>query len=192
MIKKCPIGRNPAYPGPSQTLKMFASSVSFGYPETLIKPDEQVDFKTMNQAYSYVGFELLEGRRLVPQCYTIRNCIGDSRKGDSKSECGVTLLNWQFEASLDMLSWEILDKRVHYPNLKIMKGPPSKIVQSLTPKGAISTWGIDQKKCSAKFGYKYFRIVQIGTNYEGGYNMGLSALEIYGLSNEASNWEQRN
>ncbi len=61
LIKKCPVGRNPAYPGPSQTLKMFASSVSFGYPETLIKPDEQVDFKTMNQAYSYVGFELMEG-----------------------------------------------------------------------------------------------------------------------------------
>lgn len=82
----------------------------------------------MNQAFSYIGFELLGGRRLVPTCYTIRNCIGDLARGDSKAESGLTLLNWQFEASLDMISWQILDKRVYYPEQEVMRGPPSPMV----------------------------------------------------------------
>ena len=85
----------------------------------------------------------MRGRRLVPTCYTIRNIIGDISPGDSKSESGISLLNWQFEASQDMLSWQILDKRVHYPEAQIMRGPPSPQVQMLTKKGAVSSWGID-------------------------------------------------
>jgi hypothetical protein len=92
--KQCPLGINPAYPGPAQNLKMFASSVRTGYPESLVNPTEQTDFKTMNQAYSYVGFELLGGRRLTPSCYTIRNCIGDMKEGEDRSECSITMLNW--------------------------------------------------------------------------------------------------
>jgi hypothetical protein len=45
-------------------------------PETLIYPEEESDFKTLNQAFSYVGFEILGGRRLIPACYTVRNCFG--------------------------------------------------------------------------------------------------------------------
>jgi len=58
----------------------------------------------------------------------------------------------------------------------------------------VSTWGIDAGRLSEEEqlqGFKYFRIVQIGTNYEGGYNLGLSGLEIYGLSNDAANWEMK-
>ena len=84
---------------------MFASSVSIGYPECLTNPNEKADFKTMNQAFSYVGVELLGGKRLVPSCYTLRNCLGDDISGDCKSETGITMLNWQFEASFDMLTW---------------------------------------------------------------------------------------
>jgi len=54
--------------------------------------------------------------------------------------------------------------------------------------------GIDAGRLSEEEqlqGFKYFRIVQIGTNYEGGYNLGLSGLEIYGLSNDAANWEMK-
>jgi hypothetical protein len=119
--------------------------------------------------------------------------IGDTVPGDSKAESGSTLLNWQFEASVDMVSWVILDKRVHYPERDIMRGPPSLKVQDLTKKEAVSTWGIDPFAVSPleqEQGFKYFRIVQIGTNYEGSYNLALSALEIYGLSNDARNWEQ--
>lgn len=49
---------NPAYPGPHQSVKVFASSVKLGFPESIIFPEEKSDFKTMNQAFSYVGFEL--------------------------------------------------------------------------------------------------------------------------------------
>ena len=67
---------NPAYPSPQQTVKMFASGVKLGYPESLLFPEEQADFKTLNQAYSYVGFELCGARRFVPSCYTFRNGLG--------------------------------------------------------------------------------------------------------------------
>jgi len=33
-------GMNPAYPGPNQAVKLFASSVKLGMPETLIYPEE--------------------------------------------------------------------------------------------------------------------------------------------------------
>ena len=122
---KQPIGRNPAYPGPTQTVKIFASSVGQGFPESVICPREQLDFKTRNQAFSYIGIELLGGKRLVPSCYTLRNCIGDMSPGDSKSESGISLLNWQFEASSDMVSWIILDKRVHWPEGEMLRSPPS-------------------------------------------------------------------
>ena len=184
---------NPAYPGPKQSIKMFASSVGHGFPENVIHPEDKADFKTMNQAFSYLGVELLGGRRLTPTCYTIRNCLSPE-KGDSNSECGSTLLNWQFEGSEDMITWTIIDKRVHYPEKHIMKGPPNLAVQGLSRRGAVSTWGIDSGRLSEHEqlnGFKYFRIVQIGTNYEGSYNLALSAFEIYGLSNDAANWEMK-
>ena len=192
--KQCPQGRHPAYPGPLQAVKVFASSVLSGYPESVLSPDERKDFCTMNQAFSYIGVELLQGRRLVPSCYTIRNVLGETRPGDSKSESATTLLNWQFEASSDMVSWVILDKRVFYPENQIMRGPPSSKVQQLAKKGCVSTWGIDPYVFSPEeqeAGFKYFRIVQIGTNYEGSCNLSLSALEVYGLTNDAQNWERK-
>ena len=75
-LRKTSRGLNPSYPGPHQSIKLFASSVKLGFPESLLFPGQKSDFKTMNQAYSYVGFELLGGRRLMPSCYTIRNCMG--------------------------------------------------------------------------------------------------------------------
>ena len=70
----------------------------------------------MNQAYSFVGFELMGGRRLTPTCYTIRNCFGQDPDVDLRHvhpQIGSTLLNWHFEASNDMLAWTILDKRLN-------------------------------------------------------------------------------
>ena len=162
LMRQSPLGTNPAYPGATQSIKMFAPSVRTGYPESLIFPEENKDFKTMNQAFSYVGCELLGGKRLIPSCYTIRNCVGDLKHGDSRSESATTLLNWQFEASQDMISWQVLDKRIHYPEKHIMRGPPSKDVQQMTFKGALSTWGIDPDMIppfERVNGYKYFRIV---------------------------------
>ena len=116
---------NPAYPGPHQSVKLFASSVKLGFPESIIFPEEQSDFKTMNQAFSYVGFELQGGRRLIPSCYTIRNAFGQdpANETDRQSTLGSTLLNWQFEASNDMISWMVLDKRVYYPENHILRQP---------------------------------------------------------------------
>ena len=65
-LRKTSRGLNPAYPGPHQSIKMFASSVKLGFPGSLLFEEEKSDFKTMNQAYSYIGFELLNGRRLTP------------------------------------------------------------------------------------------------------------------------------
>lgn len=65
-------------------------------------------------------------------------------------------------------------------------------VQKMVRKGAISTFGISPENISAQDrhrGFKYFRLVQIGTNFGGGFTMGLSGLEVYGLSNDANNWE---
>ena len=56
----------------------------------------------------------------------------------------------------------------------------------------MSTWGVDINKLSdwdRSEGFKYFRIVQIGTNFEGSYSLGVSALEIYGLTNDSRNWQ---
>lgn len=91
-----------------------------------------------------------------------------------------------------MLSWTILDKRVHYPENHIQRSPASLQVQGLCRKGVVSTWGININKLSdwdRAEGFKYFRIVQIGTNFEGSYSLGLSALEIYGLTNDSRNWQ---
>jgi len=57
----------------------------------------------------------------------------------------------------------------------------------------VSTWGVDTSKLSdweRTEGFKYFRIVQVGTNFEGSYSLGLSALEVYGMTNDVRNWER--
>ena len=57
----------------------------------------------------------------------------------------------------------------------------------------MSTWGVDTSKLSdweRTEGFKYFRIVQVGTNFEGSYSLGLSALEVYGMTNDVRNWER--
>ena len=155
---------NPAYPGPMQTVKLFASSIKLGMPESLLFPGEKSDFKTLNQAYSYVGFELLGSRRFTPNAYTLRNCFGQDtlNETDRQANIGSTLLNWQFEASNDMLKWTILDKRIHYPEHHIQRSPASLQVQGLVRRGAVSTWGIDLTKLGdweRSEGFKYFRIV---------------------------------
>lgn len=70
-------GMNPALPNPNASCKVFASSVKIGTPENLLVPKDKIDFGTMNQAYSYFGFELTGSKRLIPNCYTIRNAFGD-------------------------------------------------------------------------------------------------------------------
>ena len=90
-----------------------------------------------------------------------------------------------------MLQWTVLDKRVHQLERQIQRGPSSLEVQGLAKKGAVSTWGIDQNRMTdwqRKEGFKYFRIIQIGPNYEGSYSLILSALEIYGMTNDVMNW----
>lgn len=161
LVRQSALGNNPAYPGPGQTLKMFASSIASGFPESLVCAHEKSDFMTMNQAYSYIGFELLGGRRLVPSCYTIRNCLSDGRN-ERSGECSITLLNWQFEASHDMVNWVILDKRIHFPETRMQRGPPSQEVQQMVVKGQVTTYGILGSSISQidrLNGFKYFRLV---------------------------------
>ena len=65
-LKRQGRGINPAYPGSGQSIKLFASSIKMGFPESVLYQEEKADFKTLNQAYSYIGFELLGSRRFIP------------------------------------------------------------------------------------------------------------------------------
>ena len=38
-LRKASRGLNPAYPGPHQSIKLFASSVKIGFPESLLFPE---------------------------------------------------------------------------------------------------------------------------------------------------------
>lgn len=70
----------------------------------------------------------------------------------------------------------------------MQRGPPSQEVQKMVMKGYVSTYGIlpsTMTDWDKALGFKYFRIVQLGTNFEGSYTLGLSALEVYGLTNDA-------
>jgi hypothetical protein len=58
---------------------------------------------TMNQAFSFFGFQITLGRYLLPTCYTIRN---------RPSEAYV-MLSWRFEGSNDLVNWQLLDTRYH-------------------------------------------------------------------------------
>ena len=191
--KQCPQGVNPAYPGRGQSVKMFASSVMSGFPESLINAAEKTDFRTMDQAFSFVGFELLTGRRLVPACYSIRNCVSNPELSMNHPEVLCTLLNWEFEASHDMVSWQVLDRRINWPSYQMQRGPPSLTVLKMAKKGSVSTFGISPENIrpeDRQRGFKYFRIVQIGANFGGGHVLGLSGLEVYGLSNDVNHWEK--
>jgi len=87
------------------------------------------------------------------------------------------MLNWQFEGSVDKITWEILDRRVYLTDDPVANTEMEPIRNLLTKKGATSTWEIDSERSK---GFRFFRIVQIGKNSSGSDNLSLSGIELYG------------
>ena len=114
------------------------------------------------------------GRRLLPTCYSLRNRYSES----------YVLLSWRFEASNDLVNWQLLDTRyndLHDPHTR----------NHMCQKGSASTWGIDLSVYD-KIGYEgfmAFRIVQIDMNSGGTHNLCLSNIEIYGRPSNPEAWE---
>ena len=92
-----------------------------------------------------------------------------------------TLLNWQFEGSLDKKAWDVLDRRVYLTNDPVLNAELEQDRNLLKRKGATSTWAIDSERFKEmKAGYRYFRVIQVGKNSSGSDNLSLSGIEIYG------------
>ena len=106
-------------------VRAFSSALSSGQPCDVLGR-EIGNTHTVNQPFSFFGLQLGLGRRLLPACYSIRN-----RKSEN-----YVLLSWRFEASNDLVNWQLLDTRyndLHDPQAR----------SRMCAKGAASTWGID-------------------------------------------------
>ena len=62
-----------------------------------------LNVRTGNEPFSYFGFDLGEGRQLLPTCYSIRN----------RNITTHVMLNWHFEGSNDKVNWTVLDRRLY-------------------------------------------------------------------------------
>ena len=100
------------------------------------------------------------------------------------SICGTfrhTLLNWQFEGSLDKVKWVVLDRRVYLTSDQMANADLEAERTAIKKKGSTSTWAIDPERLpDPRIGFRYFRIVQIGKNSSGSDNLSLSGMELYG------------
>lgn len=152
-------------------MKVFSSSLGKGQLSDLVNR-ELVNLRTLNEPQSYFGVDLGKDRRLIPSCYTIMNRASPSH----------VLLNWEFEASNDGVTYEVLDTRIFLTNdLKINQELENERNQLKEP-GCTSTWGIDPHfKNKFPSGFRYFIIKNIGRNSSGGFNLAISGLEIYGI-----------
>ena len=81
-------------------VRAFASSLGQGRPSDIVGR-KVVNCHTLNQPFSFFGFQIGLGRRLLPSCYSIRNRNSNS----------YVLLNWRLEGSNDLVNWTLLDTR---------------------------------------------------------------------------------
>lgn len=148
----------------------FASSVGAGAVEDFVGRTV-TGCRTLNEAYSYFGVDLGNGRKLLPTCYTIRN----------RDSTTFVCLNWHFEGSNDKVNWTLLDRRIYFTNSEQDQMYEDEVRQ-LRQKGATSTWGVDTDlyREIGFDGFRYFRVIQVGKNSSGSDNLGLSGFELYG------------
>lgn len=164
-------------PHTAEYIKVFSSSLGKGQLSDLVNR-ELVNLRTLNEPQSYFGVDLGKDRRLIPSCYTIMNRASPSH----------VLLNWEFEASNDGVTYEVLDTRIFLTNDLKINQELEKERNQLKEPGCTSTWGIDPHfKNKFPSGFRYFIIKNIGRNSSGGFNLAISGLEIYGIGH-GSGW----
>lgn len=78
-----------------------------------------------------------------------------------------------------MNDWIILDRRIYLSDNEYENYQMQEEQKLLKKKGATSTWAVTGDAQSG-YGFRYFRIVQVGKNSSGSDNLALSGFEIYG------------
>lgn len=146
------LGKTKTWQNPHTTLQVqaFASSIGAGMVDDFVGRIA-TNCRTQNDANSYFGVDLGDGRRILPTCYTIRN-------RNSTSHC---LMNWQFEVSNDKVNWQVLDRRIYMTGVTEDDLQFVDVQKELCQKGQTSTWGIDSEiyRQLGFDGYRFLRIV---------------------------------
>ena len=153
-------------------MQAFASSIGAGLAEDIVGRTI-TNCRTGNEPFSYFGVDLGEQRQLLPTCYSIRN------RNNTQTH---TMLNWHFEGSNDKVNWTTLDRRLYLTGDPVTDQACEQERKMLCLKGAATTWGIDTDiyREIGFDGFRYFRVIQVGTNSSGSNNLALSGLELYG------------
>lgn len=127
--------------------------------------------KTYNQPFSFVGIQFTLGRRFLPTAYTLRA----SHEG--------MILSWRFEASNDLVHWNLLDSRDHSFHSRAS-------IQNLCKPGSSSTWAINLNVYDhvGSSGFCCFRLTQYATNSIGTHSLILAGFELYGQPTNPENW----
>ena len=121
-------------------VQAFASSVGNGAVSDIVGR-KLSGVRTLNEAFSFFGIDLGEGRRLLPTCYTLMN----------RNSTTHVLMNWHIEGSNDKVNWTILDRRVYLPAVEegVLGVRESAMLEqeqkALRLKGATNTWAIDMQ-----------------------------------------------
>ncbi|CAD7952992.1 unnamed protein product [Amoebophrya sp. A25] len=154
--------KNPQGLGQVQVLK---SGVGFGKSEDLVGR-EALNLRTANTENSFFGVDLQGDRLFV--------CTGYCLRG--RNTTSHALMSWQLQGSRDPSDpnkWQVIDDRYKSP---AMLGKPG-ITAFFECTAAVigsDAEGMPNAACRA------FRVVQLGKNSSGSYNLGLSGIELYG------------
>ena len=80
-------------------VRSFASSLRQGRPSEILGLQSGDTYcETVDSPFSFLGFQLMNGRRLIPNCYTLKSAT-----------VGAIMTSWKLEASNDLCKWVTLD-----------------------------------------------------------------------------------
>ncbi|CAD7937101.1 unnamed protein product [Amoebophrya sp. A120] len=155
--------KNPQGLGQVQVLK---SGVGFGKSEDLVGR-EAINLRTQNTENSFFGVDLLTDRLFVCAGYCLR----------SRNTTSHALVSWQFQGSKDPqdpnAKWIVLDEQ-RQSKLLVGKSGATAYFDCTLPINGTDQEGLPNAA------FRAFRVVQVGKNSSGSYNLGLSGVEIYG------------
>ena len=113
-------------------VRSFASSLQQGRPSDILGLHTPDTFAvTRDAVFSFFGFQLANGRRLMPTAYTLRSL--------SSMQDGYFMTSWRFEASNDLVSWQTLDSRFGHLHSQ-------QAFSAICRASGTTTWGVDQGK----------------------------------------------
>lgn len=178
--------QNPAGRG---NIRVFSSGIGFGSLDTLVGR-EICMLRTSNSHESFVGVDLGDGKRFILKGYVLRN-------RDATSHC---LMSWQVQGSSDGVNWKTLDERSHCHALRIpcaaayfdistsRRGKEGQFITETQRNRVMHTAGTFGEVrptspimlMSDNDAFQMFRLIQIGTNSSGSFNLVLSGWEFYG------------